>query len=270
MNEKHLSQENLEVLVGNTVAVLREMPGKQAEWRASLTGLAQQAAANQDQAVVDLSQALLRLMERGLGQDASLDLPDDNPYAAPCQALLQELLGQTDDAADLPVPADLIPRAVAALRGGPLQQLALVQHLEGLIRESEAPGAVTLYRAIQKLLSEEDPAVFVQSLSGVYRQVWQALQGALALGDVDVELLEALVNNTLAVLGPAAHQKAAWLDNLAQLREGFSQRGDGATVALVDSVTGLLHANGDPQGLGQGLTGVHQQVWHAIVKRLGT
>lgn len=265
-----LSEENLDVLVNNTVAVLREMPGKQGEWRATLAGLAQQAAANDDQPVVELAQALLDLMDRGLTGDASLDLAEDNPYAARCRALLQDLLSQGEEVPELPVPEDLIPRTVAALRGDPLEKMALAQYLAGLIAEGKEPGATPLYEALQMLLFGGDIEALGRPLQGIYRQIWQALQGALALGDVDVGLLEALVNNTLAVLGPAAHQRAAWLDNLAEIRQALSQRGDRATLSLVDAVIALLHADGDPQGLGHGLTGVHQQVWQAIVARLGT
>jgi len=39
-------------------------------------------------------------------------------------------------------------------------------------------------------------------------------------------------------------------------------------VTLLDAVIGLLDADGNPAGLGQGLEGIYAQIWQAIVQNL--
>jgi hypothetical protein len=51
----------------------------------------------------------------------------------------------------------------------------------------------------------------------------------------------------------------------SQAVEGDSEE----LVALVDAVIGLLDAEGNPDGLGTSLNGVHAGTWQAIVERLG-
>ena len=41
-------------------------------------------------------------------------------------------------------------------------------------------------------------------------------------------------------------------------------------VALVDAVTGLLDARGNPVGLGMSLKGVYARTWQGIVENLPT
>ena len=83
-------------------------------------------------------------------------------------------------------------------------------------------------------------------------------------------MFAAIINNTLAVLGPAAHQRNEWRNNLVELRNQSTTMGDRHMAALLDAVIGLLDAGGNPKGLGDDLKGIYAQTWQEIVKKCGT
>jgi len=66
-----------------------------------------------------------------------------------------------------------------------------------------------------------------------YRQAWEAIVVGVETGGVDPHLFDVITNNTLVVLG-------------------------------------LLDADGNPAGLGEGLTGECAKTWLAMVGRLPT
>ena len=50
-------------------------------------------------------------------------------------------------------------------------------------------------------------------------------------GGVDPRVFDAIVNKTLAVLGPAAHQRSEWRNNLVELRNQSTAMGDCGEVS---------------------------------------
>ena len=107
-----------------------------------------------------------------------------------------------------------------------------------------------------------------QQLSGVYRQAWETIAVTVKAGGVDPRQFEAIANNTVAVLGPAANQRSEWRKNLADVRNQTTAHGDRNMAALLDAVIGLLDAGGKPEGLGDGLRGIYASTWQAIVEHL--
>jgi len=86
---------------------------------------------------------------------------------------------------------------------------------------------------------------------------------------VDLRLFEAIVRNTLAVLGPASEQRNEWRSNLVDVRNQTTMQGDRNMAAFVDTVIELLDADGRPEGLGAGLQGIYARYWQMIVGGLG-
>jgi hypothetical protein len=107
-----------------------------------------------------------------------------------------------------------------------------------------------------------------QNLSGVYRQAWETIVVGVESGGVDPHLFEMIVQNTLAVLGPAKEHMGAWRENLTQLKSQAMEGNAQELVALLDAVIGLLDAGGNPSGLGTSLKGVYARTWQEIVEQL--
>jgi hypothetical protein len=85
---------------------------------------------------------------------------------------------------------------------------------------------------------------------------------------VDPGTFNLLINNTLAVLGPAASQRSEWRNHLVEMRNQATVRGERNMLALLDDVIGLLDAGGNPAGLGQDLQGIYAQTWQVLVRQL--
>ncbi len=89
-----------------------------------------------------------------------------------------------------------------------------------------------------------------------------------------MKLLRTTVTNTLAVFTNSPDEKDGWRDDLEQARNQlfalspFSPPEDQGLVAFFDAVIGLLDADGNPTGLGYGLTGEYQEAWLALIVAL--
>ncbi len=139
-------------------------------------------------------------------------LPGDHPYAL-ALAKIQEGIaagGPEDDERsqddDLPFDTELIPRSIAALLGGPQEKMAHVQYLTAMSTQATDEKLKELLQVIQLGLSGSDLSQLGQNLSGVYREAWEAITVGVETGGVDPRLFAMIVQNTLAVLGPAAEQ----------------------------------------------------------------
>ena len=168
----------------------------------------------------------------------------------------------------LPFDADLISRSIVALLGSPQEKMAYMQYLASTANETTDEELKALLNTIQLALFSSDLSQLGRNLQNVYRQAWETIAASVEAGGVDPEILGKIVDNTLAVLGPAASQHTVWRSNLAQIRNQATARGDRNMVALLDAVIGLLDAGGNPIGLGEGLQGIYAKTWQAIVQRL--
>ncbi len=113
-----------------------------------------------------------------------------------------------------------------------------------------------------------DLAQFGGELKDMYKEAWGAIALGIETRGVDPSLFEAIATNTFAVLGPAAAQRSEWRGNLVDVRYAATACGDRQMVALLAAVLGLLDADGNSAGLGEGLQGVYGRTWQSIVEHL--
>jgi len=144
------------------------------------------------------------------------------------------------------------------------------QYLSMLAAQTTDEDLKALIHVIQLALYSKDLSQPGRDLMGVYQQAWKAIVVGVESGGVDSRVFDAIINNTLAVLGPASHQRSEWRNNLVVLRNQSTTMGDRNMAALLDAVIGLLNAGGNPTGLGDDLKGIYAQTWQEIVKKLGS
>ena len=268
-----LPAEQLRVVVANTVAVMTTVQERRAEWRETITGLlqdAQQRGADW-RIEVEFYTAILALLD---GQPATL--PAEHPYAPAWKEIVDGIAaggvqGDEGDESDeegeeLPFDEELIRRSIVALLGGPPEKMAHMQYLTELSKQVTDEEVKALIETIQLALVGGNLAQLGRHLEGVYRAAWETMVQFVETGGVDPRLLTMMVQNTRAVLGPAAGQRAEWREYLVQLRAEMAGRGADELVKLIDAVLALLEAGGKADGLGTNLTGAYARAWDAIVK----
>ena len=237
----------LQVIVANTVAVMTTMQEHHVEWRKIIAGALQQAQEQGGdwQFEVDLFTAIVALLD---GQSPTL--PSDHPYAATLTTIQEGIAGglqnnKTNKEDELPFDTELKTRSIAALLGGPQEKVDHMQYLAELSSRTKDEGLKELIKSIKLAMFDGDLLQLGQSLSGVYRQAWEAIVVGVETGGVDPRLFEMLVQNTLAVLGPAADKKSEWREALTQIRSQAMEGDAQELVALLDAVIGLLDAGGN-------------------------
>ena len=143
-----------------------------------------------------------------------------------------------------------------------------MQYLTTLANETTDADLKALMNTIQLALFSKDLSQFGRDLKGVYRQAWEAIAATVEAGGVDPDTFEAIINNTLAVLGPLSDRRSEWRGNLVTLRNQSTAAGNRNMAALLEAVIGLVDAGGNPSGLGEGLSGAYAKTWQAIVGQL--
>ncbi len=199
----------LQAIVSNTVAVMTTMQERRPEWREAIVNALKDAQqrGNDWHIEVEFYTAVLAILN---GKAAVLS--GDHPYA-PVLAQIQEGIaagGLEDDGTPqddaLPFDAELIPRSIAALLGGPQEKMAHVQYLTSIGAQTTDGELKALLQVIQLGLFGSALSQLGENLSGVYRQAWESIVIGVESGGVDPRLFEMIIKNTLAVLGPAADQ----------------------------------------------------------------
>jgi tetratricopeptide (TPR) repeat protein len=264
------STAQLQGIVGVTIAVMTIMQERHAEWREAMADALQKAQQHGTdlQIEVEFYAAVLAILD---GKAAIL--PDDHPYAT---ALVQIQKGiaagglEVDEMpqdGSLPFGAELIPRSVVALLGGPQEKMAHAQYLTAIETQTTDERLKALLQVIQLGLFGSDLSQLGENLSGVYREVWKAIVIGVETG-VDPRLFEMIIHNTLAVYGSAADQLSEWCHDLEQIRRKAMEKEAHDFVELLDALIGLLDAGGNPAKLGTNLTGVYARTWQAIIEKL--
>jgi hypothetical protein len=169
---------------------------------------------------------------------------------------------------DLPFDKEMPSRSIAALLGSPQEKMEHMQYLAAMTSETSDEDLKVLINTIQLALFSKDLSQFGRDLKGVYKQAWEGIVATVEAGGVDPRTFEAIINNTLAVLGPASDRRSEWRNNLVTIRNQSMAGGNRNMAALLDAVIGLLDAGGNPAGLGEGLAGVYAKTWEGIVRQL--
>jgi tetratricopeptide (TPR) repeat protein len=257
--------EQMNMFVANTITVMTEMPEKREEWREKIGWALQKALSINRSQDAEFFTAILAILD-----NQSLSLPVGHPYAIVIDSIQASIAaGGLDGKKDaLPFDVELIPRSIAALLGGPQKKMEHAQYLTMQAAQTTDEGLKALIHVIQLALFSKDLSQPGRDLKGVYQQVWEAIVVGVESGGVDPRMFGAIINNTLAVLGPASHQRSEWRNNLVELRNQSTTMGDRNMVALLDAAIGLLDAGGNPTGLGDDLKGIYAKTWHEIVGKL--
>jgi len=266
--------DQLQAIATTTVAVMTAMPDRRAEWHEiivnALKDVQQQGADWQSE--IELFTAVLAI----LAGNAAV-LPGDHPYAPTLTQIQEGIAGrgwteddETPQGADLPFEAELIPHSIAALLGKPQEKMAHGQYLTAMSTQTTDEELKALLQVIQLGLFGSDLSQLGKNLSSVYRQAWEAIVVGVESRGVDPRLFEMIVQNTLAVLGPAAGKRSEWREALTQIRSQATEGDTQDLVALIDAVIGLLDAGGNPTGLGMSLKGVYARTWQGIVENLSS
>jgi hypothetical protein len=90
---------------------------------------------------------------------------------------------QLENPPDLPFDPDIIPRSVAALRGGPQEKMAHAQYLTALATQSGDAQLQALVNTIQTALFGGNLGSLGHDLAGVYAQAWAAIVAGIQQGD---------------------------------------------------------------------------------------
>ena len=175
--------EQVNTIVGNTVAVMTAVPERRAEWRETIAGTlanAQQRGADW-QIEVEFFTAVLAILD---GQPPSL--PVDHPYAAAITAILDGIAAgepepddddDEDDAAEgVQALEAFVQASVVALRSkSPEEKMAFMQQLAALQGQVQDDEMKALFQAIQFALVGGDLLHLGDDLTGLARQVWDMI-----------------------------------------------------------------------------------------------
>jgi tetratricopeptide (TPR) repeat protein len=263
--EAHRVVEQMNMIVANTITVMTGMPEKREEWREKIDGALQKAQSINRSQDAEFFTAILAILN-----NQSPSLPVGHPYAIVFDSIQANIAagGLNGKRDALPFDVELIPRSIAALLGGAQKKMEHAQYLSMLAAQTTDEGLKALINVIQLALFSKDLSQLGRDLKGVYQQTWEAIVVGVESGGVDPRVFDAIINNTLSVLGPASHQRSEWRNNLVELRNQSTTMGDRNMAALVDAAIGLLDAGGNPTGLGEDLRGVYAKTWQEIVEKL--
>jgi hypothetical protein len=178
-----LPAEQIRVTVSNTIAVLTSLPEKHAEWRGAIEEQLQHAQQQGPdwQIEVEFYTAVLAFLD---GQPASL--PQGHPYAEAVAAIGQGIaatFAQLEQLPDLPFDPQIIPRSIAALRGGPQEKMGHAQYLTALATQSDDAQVKALVNTIQTALFGGSLDSLGGDLEGAYAQAWAAIVAGIQQGD---------------------------------------------------------------------------------------
>jgi hypothetical protein len=90
---------------------------------------------------------------------------------------------QLEQPPDLPFDPEIIPRSIAALRGGPQEKMAHAQYLTSLATQSGDAQLQALVNTIQTALFGGNLDSLGHDLEGVYAQAWAAIVAGIQQGD---------------------------------------------------------------------------------------
>jgi len=271
-----LPPAEIQSMVAHTVLAMTTMSDQRAEWREAVVYALQknQQSGAIEQIEVDFFTAIIALLD-----DQPLSLPTDHPYApaiAEIQAAIaaappqEESEDSYDDDEDQLFTSDLLLNSVTALLGDLEQKTAHAQYLTAMSTQTTDEGLKALIQNILFALFGGDITRLGQNLDGVYRMVWEVIIHGVEIGGREPLLLELLVQDTVAVFRPVLDEgkKNIWQDFLLRAEMKAIDDDNHELAMLLDAVNGLLNANGNPTGLGVGLTGIYAQTWQKIVSAL--
>jgi tetratricopeptide (TPR) repeat protein len=147
-------------------------------------------------------------------------------------------------------------------------------------RGSDFQIEVDFLNAVLVILDERSPSL---PTDHPYAQAVAAIQDGISAGglqedDIDnkekdsesdeSDIFQLIIQNTIAVLGPAQEKRDEWHQVLTELREQAKEAGVQELNELLNAVIQLLDAEGNSAALGKDLKGVYAQTWKKLVEQL--
>jgi tetratricopeptide (TPR) repeat protein len=240
-----------------------------------------------EDAISCIEKALTVFKETGLPQDAAGNTVED------VQRFLQVMRsgassGRQSNASSM-LPQEqiqqIIINAVSVMTTLQSQRAEWRSMIAKAFQDAQQQGVdwqieVDFFTAILDILDGRAPTL---SVNHPYIQAITAIQDGIARGGIqdntvsnesdgteneDENSIRLIIAATAAVLGPNADKKDEWRTVLMQLKQQSLEEGAQETVALWEAFIKLLDADGNPAGLGVGLTGAYAQAWHELIEQL--
>jgi tetratricopeptide (TPR) repeat protein len=175
-----MPNEQINIVVGNTVAVMTTMPERHDEWREAMAQALQDAKARGFQIEGEFFTAILAILD---GESPSLSA--DHPYAQAIAAIQDgiahggfDMVDEDEDAVSEEVQAlaALVQVSIAALRSvNPDAKLAFIQQLVALQAQVPEDEMKALFQALQLALLGGDLTHLGDTLTGLAQQVWEMI-----------------------------------------------------------------------------------------------
>ncbi len=144
--EARRAVEQLNIIVAKTITVMTEMPEKRMEWHDEINGALRKAQGINRSQEAEFFTAILAILE-----NQSASLPVEHPYAIVIDSIQASIVasGQNGKKGARQLDAELIPRSIAALLGGPQKKLEHAQYLGMLASQTADADLKALITVIQ-------------------------------------------------------------------------------------------------------------------------
>ncbi len=286
----HLSNEQVQVMAGNTVLVMTSVPEKRGEWRAALSANYNQAKQFGFQAEIEFFSALMGLLD-----DVPPSVPAESPYARVIDAIQNALSGKAPEPVEEVEPPKEVMNAVRELlqaknphalrkviekRQVQLYKPETQDFLASLAQEAQSTGD---QQALQVLVTYAGILQQCQQM-GIEATFEKLNQAAAAQASAPAQAVEAEDSGGVSESEPPAEVGPVIPDGFVArsvegLRGGRPERealfnyleaqtiGDEGFAALLKTVKlALLGSN--PQKLGKDLVDEYAAAWQEIVAQV--
>jgi hypothetical protein len=285
----HLSNEQVQVMAGNTVLVMTSVPEKRGEWRAALHANYNQAKQYGFQAEIEFFSALMGLLD-----DVPPSVSPASPYARVITAIQDTLSGKVPEPVEEVEPPKEVMNAVRELlqaknphalrkviekRQAQLYKPETQDFLASLAQEAQSTND---QQAMQVLVTYAGILQQCQQIGieATFEQLNQAAAAQASTAQTQpAEESESMVESELpAEVGPAIPDGfvARCVEGLGGGRperealfnylEAQTIRDEGFSALLKTVKLALLGSN--PQKLGKGLMGEYAAAWQEIVAQV--
>lgn len=245
---------------------------------------------NRRQDAVDaMQQAIAVLDETGLPQTSGGSTREELHHYL--DAMRQDIpLEQADQTATIPIEGFqvIVQNTVAVMTTMQERRAEWYKSITDLLQSAQQGAGlqkeIDFFVAVLALLDGQTPSLpgehpYAAALSQIHAGIAAGgiqdddagPEGNESSSDAEafIDLLEAVVSNTVAVLGPVPEQLPEWRAVVLQVKEQATQAGERELVALLEAIAGLLDAGGNPAELGADLDGEYAQVWQALLEAVG-
>ena len=285
----HLSNEQVQVMAGNTVLVMTSVPEKRGEWRAALHANYNQAKQYGFQAEIEFFSALMGLLD-----DVPPSVPAASPYARVITAIQQALSGEAPEPVEEVEPPKEVMNAVRELlqAKNPHALRKVIEKRQVQLYKPETQDFLASLAQEAQSTGDQQAMQVLVTYAGILQQCQQigieatfeqlnkaaAAQASATQAQPAEESESVVESEPPAEVGPAIPDGfvARCVDGLGGGRperealfnylEAQTIRDEGFSALLKTVKLALLGSN--PQKLGKGLMGEYAAAWQEIVAQV--